>query len=307
MIKISELFSANIPGEIAPRARRDGLPYVQPKQYMFQEAQLKKLLHFFAGAAARNNLLLIGPAGAGKTSVIEQVAARLNWPVWAVSCSGKVRVAHWFGVYTLKDGATIWQDGPLVLAMRHGGVFLADEITRLDPAEQMALVRILDGGDFTVPETGEVIKPHKLFRFVATGNSAGFGDETGSYAGERVSSYAFIDRFLRMEVWYMSVEQEMRLLQQEVPELPEDIGDALVRAANEVRNMFAGSGKGGGLRVCISTRALLAVARECVAYRKMGLPHPLDEALNDVVLAGAPQEERSAIKDLVFKFFGASK
>lgn len=300
--KVAELFGVSLPGEIRPRRQIDGLPYPEANpHFVFQPQRLAKLLRFFAGQAARNNLLLIGPAGSGKTTVIEQVAARLGWPVWAVSCSGKVRASHWFGTFALRDGATVWQDGPLALALRHGGIFLADEITRLDPAEQMALVRVLDGGEVAIPETGEVIRPHKLFRFVGTGNSGGFGDETGAYVGERVSSFAFLDRFLKMEVDYLGEDEEQRLIARVVPDLPSAIRNALVRLARAVRDASQAAGK-GELRVNISTRALLAVARETWAYQTMGIQNPLLEALNDVVLAGTPSEDRDAVQTILDKF-----
>jgi cobaltochelatase CobS len=302
MENISKLFGINIPGEVRPRRRVNGLPYPEANpHFVFQPQRLMKLLRFFAGQAARNNMLLIGPAGAGKTAVIEQVAARLGWPVWAVSCSGRVRASHWFGTFALRDGATVWQDGPLALALRHGGVFLADEITRLDPAEQMALVRVLDGGEVAIPETGEVIRPHKLFRFVGTGNSGGFGDETGAYVGERVSSFAFLDRFLKMEVGYLSEDDERSLLARVVPDLPAEIRDALVRLAKTIRESSQAAGK-GELRVNISTRALVAVAREALAYQTMGIPNPLLEALNDVILVGTPTEDREAVQTILDKF-----
>jgi cobaltochelatase CobS len=302
MEKISKLFGINIPGEVRPRRKIEGLPYpeVNPN-FVFQPQRLMKLLRFFAGQAACNNILLIGPAGAGKTALIEQVAARLGWPVWAVSCSGKVRASHWFGTFALRDGATVWQDGPLSLALRHGGIFLADEITRLDPAEQMALVRVLDGGEVTIPETGEVIKPHKLFRFVGTGNSGGFGDETGAYTGERVSSFAFVDRFLKMEVGYLSEDGERSLLARVVPDLPGEIRDILVRLARTIRDASQAAGR-GDLRVNMSTRALLAVAREAWAYQMMGFANPLQEALNDVILTGTPREDREAVQTILDKF-----
>jgi len=300
--KVAELFGVSLPGEIRPRRQIDGLPYPEANpHFVFQPQRLAKLLRFFAGQAARNNLLLIGPAGSGKTAVIEQVAARLGWPVWAVSCSGKVRASHWFGTFALRDGATVWQDGPLALALRHGGIFLADEITRLDPAEQMALVRVLDGSEVTIPETGEVIRPHKLFRFVGTGNSGGFGDETGAYVGERVSSFAFLDRFLKMEVDYLGKDDELLLIARVVPDLPSTTRNALVRLARAVRDASQAAGK-GELRVNISTRALLAVARETWAYHTMGIQNPLLEALNDVVLAGTPSEDRDAVQTILDKF-----
>lgn len=302
MVSIKELFGIDLEGSVQPRPLKEGLPYPGlVEHFVFDKGRTAKLLRFFAGQAARNNILLIGPAGAGKTAVIEQMAARLGWPVWAVSCSGKVRTSHWLGTFALRDGATVWQDGPLTLAMRHGGVFLADEITRLDAAEQMALVRVLDGGSVTIPETGEVIRPHKLFRFAATGNSGGFGDDTGAYVGERVSSYAFVDRFIKLRVDYLDAQQEEELLKKAAPGLPDAMRRLLVELAQHVRKASQASG-GGGLRVNISTRALVACAKEAYAYKSMGLDHPLTEAIDDIILNGAPADDTAAVRELLGKF-----
>jgi len=84
MERISDIFGVAIEGEFRPRRRVDGLPYPELKNFVFPPQLLMKLLRFFAGQASRNNLLLIGPAGVGKTALIEQVSSRLGWPVWAV-------------------------------------------------------------------------------------------------------------------------------------------------------------------------------------------------------------------------------
>lgn len=301
-ITFKEMFGVDIPGAAQARPEKAGLPYSKKIDFVFSKEQTTKLIRFFAGQSARNNLMIIGPAGAGKTAVVEQCAARLGWPLWAVSCSGKVRASHWFGTFGFKDGKTVWEDGPLTLAMRNGGIFLADEVTRLDAAEQMSLVRILDGGAFTIPDTGETIVPHKLFRFVATGNSGGFGDDTGSYTGERVSSYAFIDRFLKMSVSYISEELETQLLEKAVPALNGTVREVLVKLAGAIRAGFSGSGGNGGLRIGMSTRSLLATAKEAYAYQTMGLKNPLIEALNDVILNGAPEDDVTAVRDMVDSF-----
>lgn len=300
MINLSTEFGlADLNGQFQPRATQPGLPHpAKQAGFAFKSEITRKMIRFFAGQAARNNMLLMGPAGCGKTALIEQTAARLGWPVWAVSCSGKVRTSTWLGGMALTDGSTHWQDGPLLLALRHGGVFLADEVTRLEASEQMALVRILDGGSFVVPETGETIVPHRLFRFVATGNSGGHGDASGAYAGERISSVAFLDRFIRLQVSYLSEEQEGALIRAAAPSLPDLAVKAVLSLASAVRAQTAD----GGLRICASTRSIMAFAREIEGYTKMGLHEPALQALNDTILGGVPPEEAEAVRILWKRF-----
>lgn len=304
MATIADLFDiagANVPAPL--RQKLDGIPEeaypgITPG-YVFKPILLKKLLRFFSGAPiARRNLLLLGEPGTGKTSVILEIAGRLNIPVFSMACSGKTRFAHMVGGYELVGGATRWRDGPLVQAMRTGGVFLANEITRLDPGEQMNLAEVLDGSaTLTIPDTGEVVRAHSLFRFVATGNTGGYGDETGAYAGERTSSVAFLDRFQKIEVQHLDPDEEKALLQKLVPDLPEAVVRAMTALAAEVRKNFVG--RGGNLRTILSTRSLCVWALEASAYAKIkGIDDPLSEALHDTVLNGAPEEDRNAIHEI---------
>lgn len=195
--------------------------------YVFQPLLLKKLLAWHAGITHRN-LMLIGETGCGKSSVIEEIAARLGLPIFSTACSGDTRFESLVGSLSLENGTTMFKDGPLTAAMRVGGIFLANEITRMNAGEQMRLADVLDkGGKLTIPETGEVVIPHPDFRFAATGNSGGFGDDTGAYAGERNASLAFRNRFnvLRMKPLDQSSEEQM--LAAACPSIPYSITEKI--------------------------------------------------------------------------------
>lgn len=273
--------------------------------YWFEAGLLKKLMRFFFKAPARRNIMFIGDAGVGKSSLIEQVAARLGWPVFSIACSGRMRMQHFVGSYVLSKGETRWQDGPLIKAMRYGGVFLADEITRLDHSEQMALAKVLDqDATITIPDTGEVVRAHEGFRFCATGNSGGFGDESGAYNGERVSSVAFLDRFQKFRLDYMPPEEELKLLKAVTKDaLDESILRAMVKLASDVRKNFVS--RGGDLRTVISTRGLCVWALEAVGYKGISKV-PLEEALSDTILNGCPENDSKVILELWNKWINES-
>lgn len=301
--KIAELFGIQAPQSavVEIRPKDDFLPveaYPTPSaNYVFEKNTLKKLLRFFQGVASRNNMMLIGDAGTGKTSVILETAARLGWPVFSMACSGRTRFAHAVGGRELINGDTVWRDGPLIMAMRHGGIFLANEITRLDPGEQMCFAEVLDSTmTLTIPETGEVVRAHPQFRFVATGNSGGFGDDSGAYAGEKPASLAFLDRFLKMEVNYLPPDQEIDLVMAIAPTIGREIAEKMVTVANEVRKQFVG--RGGSLQMTISTRSLVIWAKETVGYSKIGIQNPILEALDDVILGGVPSETANVVREL---------
>lgn len=266
------------------------------QNYWFHPILLKKILRWVYGQSARRNILLIGDAGVGKSSLVLEVAARLGVPIFQMACSGKTRFQHLVGSRELVNGETKWVDGPLTRAMRDGGILLLDEVTRLDPGEQMNLASVLDGRSvLTIPDTGEVVQPHELFRVAATGNSGGFGDESGAYVGEKPSSFAFLDRFQKFKIESMPMQEEIKLLQK-ISGLPQQIVTSMVKLADEVRKNFVG--QGGGLSVTISPRSLQAWAMEAVGYQKMGVKNPIKEALMDTILNGAPEDSTSTIIEL---------
>lgn len=309
-VKINQLFGVQAP-EAAMVDVRDvdimlAESYPKPTdEYVFEPVLLKKLLRFFLGKPARRNLFLMGDAGTGKTSVVLEVAARLNVPVYAIACSGKTRFAHLVGSRELINGSTVWRDGPLVSAMKNGGTFLANEITRLDAGEQMNLAEVLDSrATLTIPDTGEIVTAHDDFRVVVTGNSGGFGDDSGAYVGEKASSYAFIDRFQKMKVDYMPEINEVALLMKVAPFLSEDVCLAMVRLANDVRKNFVG--RGGSYQTIISTRSLVIWAMESEGYKSMGFDDPLAESLMDTILNGSPPAELAVIMELWSKWLGVN-
>lgn len=308
--KINQLFGVQAPDAAVVDVRDVDImlaeSYPKPTDgYVFEPVLLKKLLRFFLGKPARRNLFLMGDAGTGKTSVVLEVAARLNVPVYAIACSGKTRFVHLVGSRELINGNTVWRDGPLVSAMKNGGTFLANEITRLDAGEQMNLAEVLDlRATLTIPDTGEIITAHDDFRVVVTGNSGGFGDDSGAYVGEKASSYAFIDRFQKMKVDYMPETQEVSLLMSVAPYLPEDVCLAMVRLANDVRKNFVG--RGGSFQTIISTRSLVVWAKESEGYKAMGFDDPLSEALMDTILCGLPAEELAVIMELWSKWLNVN-
>ena len=297
--KQSVLFGVNAPDQAVVEVRDTTIGPVpsDDPNYIFEPLLLKRLLMWIGPRTPRKNLLLMGQAGVGKTSVVLELAARVRIPTWGVSCSGKTRFEHLVGAMCLVDGNTKWIDGPLVAAMRAGGIFLANEITRMDPGEQMRLVDVLDQrARLTIGETGETIEPHQNFRFAATGNSGGYGDESGAYAGEKVGSFAFYDRFIKIVVEPLSEEQEKALLAKIAPNLTEKIREGMVALAKHVRAGFVGNG--GALRVTLSPRTLVDWALLSCEYRLMSGLDPVKDSLRDVLLNGAPDEDARVVLEL---------
>ena len=146
-------------------------------------------------------IYLSGHTGTGKSSLVDQVAAYLNWPVVRVNFDSEISRMDLIGreVLTQEDGTTVskFVDGILPTAMQQPCILLLDEIDFVRPDVAYVLQRLLEtDGELVITEDGgRRVKPHPLFRIVATGNTKGQGDETGHYTGARTQSAAFLDRF----------------------------------------------------------------------------------------------------------------
>lgn len=207
-------------------------------------------------------LYVFGPTGCGKTSCIKQLAARLNYPVFEVTGHGRLEFADLVGHLSVQNGNMIYEYGPLALAMRYGGLFLFNEIDLTSPEVAAGLHGILDGSPLCIAENGgELISPHPMFRFAATANTNGAGDETGLYQGTQRQNLAFADRFMLCEVSYPDPAVERDLLERRYPMLPNKLSGTMVDYANEVRKLFMSEASLGNLsnkiEVTFSTRSLL--------------------------------------------------
>ena len=242
---VRDTFGIEAPAEITVTgraARGPFVPAVDPA-YQFRRELLSDLLAWVK-VGGRDGLFLYGPTGAGKSSLVCQVAARLHIPVQRVTAHGRLEVQDLIGHHTLIDGDMVFVDGPLTTALRNGQWFLLDELDLLDPATAAGLNGIAEGAPLVIPENGgEIVEAHPDFRFLATGNTAGAGDGTGLYQGTLRQNLAFMDRFWVLEVGYPTEEQERAILAAAVPDLPEIIRQRMVSVANQVRKLFMCSPK----------------------------------------------------------------
>ncbi|QWY77849.1 AAA family ATPase [Ferrovum myxofaciens] len=304
MICISALFGIDAPEGAAVFVGNESLE-INPG-YVFHKRSLRKLLSWFDGEPGFQNLGIVGNAGVGKTTLVKEFCSRMGVEFRSVSVSGDTRFESLFGRREIRNGSTEYVEQGLAEMFRTGGVFCANEFFRMDPGEAMRMVEFLDSeGSLTNPETGEVIPRHPEFRFCFTGNSGGFGDESGAYAGERRGSFALRDRFFIMELPEMSEKDEQKMLIRAVPQLENTpFVERMVSAARAVRAAFVG--RGGGLPVDISPRALvrwgnLFVSPAYQAYDTGNgvMSNPVIESLEDACLNGVPQDAREAVLELV--------
>lgn len=284
----------------------EACPYVPPvdTSYAFQESARDIICWFLYGNDA---LYLTGPTGCGKTSGIKQISARLNYPVFEVTGHGRLELADLLGHLSVHKGTMEFEYGPLSLAMRYGGLFLFDEIDLISPDVTAGLNGILDGSPLCLSENGgELIEPHPMFRFAATGNTNGSGDESGLYSGTLRQNLAFLDRFTVCEVGYPSEETEIALLTRKFPELPRSLCSTMVAFAGEIRRLFVGGdGVTQQIEVTFSTRSLIRWAGLTLRYQSLARQgiQPIRYALDRALGFRASRETRAMMGELCQRMF----
>ncbi|MDO8941054.1 MAG: AAA family ATPase [Methylicorpusculum sp.] len=280
------------------------------KDYVFNNDHLRDVLAFIAMPQG-DALYLTGPTGSGKTSLICQVAARINWPVQQVTCHGRLELNELVGQFMLVNGSMSFVHGPLAQAVRDGQLLILNEIDLMDPSELAGLNDIIEGQPLMIAQNGgEVIKPHPKFRLIATGNSAGQGDQTGLFQGVLQQNLAFMDRFRILKIDYPDLAVEQSILQGTltamgipVDAVIESVIDKMIEVAHEIRRLFVGGQDGTGeLSITMSTRTLVRWTHLMIAYKRA--PNALEYALERALTLRAEPAQREAIHRIARDVFG---
>ncbi len=284
------------------------IPQVDP-HYLFRPDLLRDILGFHqlrAEGTIKDSFMLFGAKGAGKTSLIDQVAARLNIPCITVTGHSRLEVPELLGKNTLIDGDLIWQDGPLVTAMRRGYWFVLSEYDLLDPGTQAGMNDIAEGRPLVLEDNGgEILKAKPTFRFMTTGNTNGNGDATGTYQGTVLQNAAFLDRFMMVEVGYATPEEESQILEKAVPLLNSGIRTKLIAVANEIRKLHTGDeNTPAQIDTTCSTRALLRWAKFLLYYKNTA--SPAIYSMHRAFGYSAESSVRIMLEEIVQRVFGSS-
>ena len=250
---------------------------------------------------AKEKVLIYGPTGAGKSSLVETLCAYVGRPFIRVNCAGDMDSSMLFGQQAAKDGATYWIDGSVTEAVKYGAVFAWDEWDVTPSEITMGLQWLLEknGKLFLkeMPGTSKekFIVPHEEFRIVAIGNTQGQGDDTGMHSGTNVQNSATVDRFdTAIHVGYMEESVEVQMIQNKYPLMILDYVKGLVKFANLIRQGYTA----GQLGLTISPRALLSICS------KLATGYDLVEAVELVYTNKLNESHQKVAKELFRKLYG---
>jgi len=202
-----------------------------------------------------------GLSGNGKTMMIDQICAAEKRECVRVNITKETDEDDLIGGFRLIDGATVWQNGPVVIAMQRGAVLLLDEID-LGDSKLMCLQPILEGRPIYLKKINQVVKPSPGFNIMATANTKGKGSDDGRFVGTNVMNEAFLERFpVTFEQEYPSDKTEEKILNNQLQGAGADSDDnkdftkKLVKWADISRKTFAE----GAINDIISTRRLVHI------------------------------------------------
>jgi hypothetical protein len=205
-------------------------------------------------------VFITGLSGNGKTFGVTQACAEAKKEMIRVNITIETDEDDLLGGYRLKDGQTVWQNGPVIEAMERGALLLLDEID-LASNKIMCLQPILEGSGVYVKKINKFVKPKNGFNVVATANTKGQGSDDGKFIGTNVLNEAFLERFpITFEQKYPTANIEQKILINSLKtagKKDDDFAKKLVTWADVIRKTYFD----GGVDEIISTRRLVHIVQ----------------------------------------------
>ena len=211
-------------------------------------------------------IFITGLSGNGKTMMIEQVHAELRKELFRVNITIETDEDDLIGHYALVDGRTVWQDGPVTMAMERGATLLLDEVD-LASNKIMCLQPVLEGNPLLIKKEGRIVRPKAGFTVMATANTKGKGSEDGRFIGTNILNEAFLERFpITVEQEYPSIAVEKKIiikLMENLGCVDEEYAAKLVDWADLIRKTFYD----GGVDEIIATRRLVHIIHAFAIFK----------------------------------------
>ena len=292
MVSVRETFGIDSSLQVpAFSEREEHVPDIDPV-YRFNADVTLALL---AGFMRDRRVLVQGLHGTGKSTHIEQVAARLNWPCVRVNLDGHISRLDLVGrdAVVLREGqqVTEFQEGIVPWALQRPVALIFDEYDAGRPDVMFVIQRILErDGQFTLLDQNRVIRPHPSFRLFATANTLGLGNLNGLYHGAQRLNHAQIDRWnIVAALNYLPHEEEVAIVLARVPGKDTDKGRKLIGQMVAVADLTRKGFAAGDLSTLMSPRTVITWAENCEIFRDVAVAFRLsflnkcDEAERPIV------------------------
>lgn len=300
-VSVRETFGLDVDLQVPAFAEAgDQVPDIDP-DYIFDTRTTMAILSGFVNDW---RVLVSGYHGTGKSTHIEQVAARLNWPCVRINLDSHVSRIDLIGkdVITLRDGkqVTEFQDGILPWAYQRNVALVFDEYDAGRPDVMFVIQRVLESaGKLTLLDQSRILRPHPSFRFFATANTVGLGDTTGLYHGTQQINQAQMDRWSITTILnYLPHEQEVEVVLAKAKHLQNEAGreqvDRMVRLASMTRSAFLN----GDLATVMSPRTVITWTQNTTFFQDLGMAFEL------TFLNKCDATERAVVAEFYQRVFG---
>ena len=269
--------------------------------YIFDPATTLSIL---SGFSSNRRVLIQGYHGTGKSTHIEQVAARLNWPCIRINLDSHISRIDLIGkdAIILKDNkqVTEFQDGILPWSYKNPVALVFDEYDAGRPDVMFVIQRILESeGKLTLLDQSRVIKPHKFFRLFATANTVGLGDTSGLYHGTQQINQGQMDRWnIVSTLNYLSNDQEIKIILSKIKKLNNKEGKDIVKYMVATADLSRSGFINGDISTVMSPRTVLTWAENYLLFNDIEYSFKLS------FLNRCDEMERSILQEYFQRSFG---
>jgi cobaltochelatase CobS len=257
-----------------------------------------------AGFAYNRRVMVQGYHGTGKSTHIEQVAARLNWPCIRVNLDSHISRIDLIGkdAIVIRDGkqVTEFREGILPWALQHPTALVFDEYDAGRPDVMFVIQRVLEvEGKLTLLDQNRVLRPHPYFRLFSTTNTVGLGDTTGLYHGTQQINQGQMDRWsIITTLNYLPAAEELEIVLAKVPDWDNPQGRKAVASMVAVADLTRSGFINGDISTVMSPRTVITWADNARIFSDVGF------AFRVTFLNRCDEIERSVVAEYYQRCFG---
>ncbi|MBU3076973.1 cobaltochelatase subunit CobS [Sphingomonas quercus] len=301
MVKVRDLFGIDSDMEVPAFSEADErVPDLDPA-YVFDPDVTMAIC---AGFAHNRRVMVQGYHGTGKSTHIEQVAARLNWPCIRINLDAHISRIDLIGrdAIVLRDGqqVTEFREGLLPWALQTPTAIVFDEYDAGRPDVMFVIQRVLETeGKLTLLDQNRVIRPNPYFRLFATANTVGLGDTTGLYHGTQQINQGQMDRWnIVVTLNYLPAEVEARIVLAKSGEYDKPDGQKLVANMVKVADLTRQGFVAGDISTVMSPRTVISWAQNALIFGDVGFAFRLS------FLNKCDEAERPLVAEYYQRVFG---